>query len=108
MIVQTAVIVGNFTVGLAGVGALGLAASFSMFVDRVDQVIRMTIYPAVCAVKEQTEVLFETFVKSNRLALMWGMPFGVGLALFGPDLVEFVLGSQWEREAEPACCRHSA
>ena len=32
-------------------------------------------------------------MKSKRLALMWGMPFGVGLALFGPDLVEFVLGS---------------
>jgi O-antigen/teichoic acid export membrane protein len=95
-VVQAAVIVGNFAVGLAGVGALALAASFSLFVDRVDQVIRMTIYPAVVAVRDQTEVLFEAFIKSNRLALMWGMPFGVALALFGPDLVEFVLGSEWE------------
>ena len=27
---------------------------------------------------------------------MWGMPFGVGLALFAPDLIEFVYGAEWE------------
>lgn len=97
-IVQGAVLLGNYTVGLAGVGAIGLAASFSMFADRVDQVIRATIYPAVVAVRERTSVLFEVFVKSNRLALMWGLPFGIGMALFAPDLVEFVLGASWEGE----------
>jgi O-antigen/teichoic acid export membrane protein len=96
VVVQGAVLVGNWTVGLAGVGAIGLAGSFSMFADRVDQVIRVTIYPAVCAVQERTATLFEVFVKSNRLALMWGLPFGVGLALFGPDLVDHVLGEKWQ------------
>jgi O-antigen/teichoic acid export membrane protein len=99
VVVQGAVLVGNWTVGLAGVGAIGLAASFSMFADRVDQIVRTTIYPAVAAVRDRTELLFETFVKSNRLALMWGIPFGAGLALFAPDLVEFVLGAKWS-EAE--------
>ena len=41
----------------------------------------------MCAVADRTELLFETFVKSNRLALMWAMPSGLGLALFAPDLV---------------------
>jgi O-antigen/teichoic acid export membrane protein len=95
VVVQGAVLVGNWTVGLAGVGAIGLAGSFSMFADRVDQIVRTTIYPAVCAVRDRTELLFEAFVKSNRLALMWGIPFGAGLALFAPDLVEFVLGEKW-------------
>ena len=27
---------------------------------------------------------------------MWGMPFGVGLALFAPDLIEFGYGEEWE------------
>jgi O-antigen/teichoic acid export membrane protein len=36
------------------------------------------------------------FLTSNRLALMWGMPFGVGLALFASDLVHFVIGDEWE------------
>jgi O-antigen/teichoic acid export membrane protein len=27
---------------------------------------------------------------------MWGMPFGIALTLFAPDLVEFVLGQRWE------------
>jgi len=34
-------------------------------------------------------------VKSNRLALMWGLPFGVGLALFASDLVRFGIGERW-------------
>ena len=34
-------------------------------------------------------------MKSNRLALMWGVPFGVGLTLFAADLVEFGIGEEW-------------
>src|SRR4051794_10819963 len=96
VVVQGAILVGNYTVGLAGLGALALASSFSAFIDRVDGIVRITIYPAVCAVKGRIDVLYEAFVKSNRLALMWALPFGVGLALFAPDLVDFVLGSRWE------------
>jgi len=59
----------------------------SQLTDRLDAIITQTLYPAVCAVADRTELLFETFVKSNRLALMWAMPFGLGLALFAPDLV---------------------
>ena len=96
LVVQGTMFVSNYAVGLAGVGAIALAGSLIVFAQRVDGIISRTIYPAVCAVKDRTDVLFETFVKSNRLALMWGLPFGVGLALFAPDLVEFVLGERWE------------
>lgn len=96
LVVQGTMFVSNYSVGLAGVGAIALAGSLIVFAQRVDGIISRTIYPAVCAVKDRTDVLFETFVKSNRLALMWGLPFGVGLALFAPDLVEFVLGERWE------------
>lgn len=94
--VQAAVIVGEEAVGLAGVGAIGLAATVSRFAERVDQIVMQTLYPAICAVRDKTDVLFESFVKSNRMALMWGMPFGLGLALFADDLVTFVLGEKWE------------
>jgi O-antigen/teichoic acid export membrane protein len=95
IIVQGAIIVGNYTVGLAGLGAVALAGNLSVFADKVDTIIRRTIYPAVCAVKNRTAVLFEVFVKSNRMALIWALPFGVGLALFAPDLVTYVLGDRW-------------
>jgi len=39
-------------------------------------------------------------VKSNRLALMWGFPFGVAVALFADDLVRLGLGEKWS-EAIP-------
>ena len=45
--------------------------------------------------QNRLDLLRESFVKTNRLALMWAMPFGVGLALFSSDLVVFVLGDKW-------------
>lgn len=96
VMVQVAVIVGESAVGLAGVGAIGLAATISRFAERVDHIVTQTLYPAICAVRDDLDLLFESFVKSNRLALMWGMPFGLGLALFAPDLVEHVFGEKWE------------
>jgi teichuronic acid exporter len=94
--VQAAMIVGNYTVGLAGIGAIGLAGTIAAFGDRVDTIVRQTIYPAVCAVRERRDLLLETFVKSNRLGVLFGLTFGIGLALFAPDLVKYVLGERWE------------
>ena len=99
VLMQASILVGELAVGLAGVGAIALASSISQLTDRLDAIITQTLYPAVCAVADRTELLFESFVKSNRLALMWAMPFGLGLALFAPDLVRLVLGERWERAA---------
>ena len=85
--VQGAVIVGNATLRARRAGGDGIAQGFAFFADRVDQVIRQTVYPAICAVADRRDLLFETFVKTNQLAVMWGVPFGIGLALFAarPD-----------------------
>ena len=94
-VVQGSLIVANHVVGLAGVGAIGLATTYAVFADRVDAIVSQTIYPAVCAVAERRRLLAEVFVKTNRVALMWAMPFGVALALFADDLVSFALGERW-------------
>lgn len=96
VIIQASVVVGEAELGLAGVGAIVLASAISQYADRVDAIVTETLYPAICAVQDRTDLLFESFVKSNRLALMWGVPFGVGLALFAPDVVEFGIGDKWE------------
>jgi PST family polysaccharide transporter len=92
---QGLLIVGQAELGLAGIGIITLASTISQYSDRADQAITQTIYPTICAVKDRTELLYEAFVKSNRLALMWGAPFGLGLALFAEDLVQFGIGEQW-------------
>ena len=96
---QGAILIGNSVVGLAGVGAITLAATISQFAQRVDLIVTGTLYPAICAVRDRIELLAESFVKSNRLALMWGMPFGLGVALFAPDLITYGIGERW-RSAE--------
>jgi len=95
LVAQLSVFFGELRLGLAGAGAIGLAATFSAYTDRIDTVITDALYPAVCRVRDRADLLFEAFTKSNRLALMWGFPFGVGLCLFASDLVEFGIGEQW-------------
>jgi O-antigen/teichoic acid export membrane protein len=93
--IQGTLLVANRAVGLAGVGAIALAGSVATFADRVDGIVSSAIYPAICRVADRTKLLHEAFVKSNRLILMWAIPFGVGLALFAGDLIEFVFGERW-------------
>jgi O-antigen/teichoic acid export membrane protein len=100
LIPQLAMIVGSRAIGLAGVGAIALAALVVNYTDRVDQIVTSTLYPAICRVKDRTDLLYEAFVKSNRLALMWGVPFGAGVALFADDLVAYGIGEEW-RDAVP-------
>ena len=95
VIAQLSLLLSEAELGLAGAGAVTLAASLSAYAEKVDAIVTGTLYPAICAVRDRTELLFESFVKSNRLALMWGLPFGVGLALFAPDLVRFGIGEEW-------------
>lgn len=81
--------------GLVAAGWITLAVALTRYVDRADQIVTATIYPAICAVRERREVMTEMFVKSNRVTAMWALPFGAALALFAPDLVRWVLGEKW-------------
>jgi O-antigen/teichoic acid export membrane protein len=92
---QALYLAGTRIVGLAGVGAIALAATVAQFTDRLDTVLTQTLYPVICSVRDRTDLLAESFVKSNRLTLMWGLPFGVAVTLFASDLVAYVIGEQW-------------
>jgi O-antigen/teichoic acid export membrane protein len=99
VVIQGTMLVANRSVGLAGLGVIGLGASITGFADTVDGVISQALYPAVCAVADSRDKLHEAFVKSNRLALVWAVPFGVGLALFAGDLIRFGFGERWHSAA---------
>lgn len=95
LVAQGTTIAASRGLGLAAVGAIALATTIGQFVDRVDTMVSATLYPAVCAVAGRAELLRETFVKANRLALMWGVPFGAGVALFAGDAVHHGIGARW-------------
>ena len=95
VVAQGSLLVGNAVLGLGAVGVITLASAITGYVDQADDIITTTLYPAICAVRDRTDLLFESFVKSNRLTLMWGVPFGLSLTLFAPDLVRFGLGHKW-------------
>jgi O-antigen/teichoic acid export membrane protein len=82
-------------VGTAAVGAITLAGTISLYANRVDTIVTQALYPAIARVKDKPHLMFEAFTKSNRLALMWGVPCGVGVALFADDIVHYVLGDKW-------------
>jgi PST family polysaccharide transporter len=99
IVVQGSLLAANSSAGLAGIGAIGLAVGIAAFADRVDAIVSNTLYPAVCAITDKKDLMYEVFVKSNRVALIWGLPFGVGLALFADDLVRLLFGAQWADSA---------
>jgi len=93
----SAVIAAKIDLGVAAVGVITLAANVTSFTERVDELVTGSLYPAICAVKDQTALLYESLIKSNRLALTWAVPFGVGLTLFCADLVHFGIGERWHQ-----------
>lgn len=95
VLAQTPVVVAEKTIGLAAVGAMTLGTSIAVFAHRLDGMITDALYPAICSVKDRTDLLFEAFSKSNRLALLWAMPCGAGVALFASDFVTLVIGEKW-------------
>jgi O-antigen/teichoic acid export membrane protein len=78
--------------GLVAAGYITLAWTLTRYADRADQIVATTIYPAIVVVADRLPTLEEIFVKSNRLTLMWTLPFCAGFILFAPDLVQFILG----------------
>jgi O-antigen/teichoic acid export membrane protein len=95
LVAQGQIAVFGLDQGLAAAGWITLAATLTRYADRADQILATTIYPAIVRVRDRPAVLEELFEKANRLTLMWAFPFGAGLALFGPDLIVFVLGDDW-------------
>jgi O-antigen/teichoic acid export membrane protein len=83
------------SLGSSAIGAITLASQVTQYTRRVDEIVTQAMYPAICVVKDQRELLFESFSKSNRMALLWGFPAGVGVALFAPAGVPLVLGDDW-------------
>lgn len=81
--------------GLVWVGYLTLAVTVTRYVDRADQIVTATLYPAIAAIQGRTATLEELFEKSNRATLLWALPYTAALVLFAGDLVAFVVGEQW-------------
>jgi O-antigen/teichoic acid export membrane protein len=82
--------------GLAAVGFVTLAVTFARYIDRADQIVTVTIYPAICAIRGRRAALAELFVRSNRATLLWTLPAAAGIVLFSPALVDHVLGDAWD------------
>ena len=93
---QVPMTIASQSLGAAAVGAITIAWQISQYTRRVDDIVTHALYPAMCAAKDRRDLLFEAFTKSNRMAILWGLPVGVAAALFAPEAVPLVLGPGWE------------
>jgi O-antigen/teichoic acid export membrane protein len=96
VVAQVPILVAQRVDGVTAVAAVTLAGTIAVYASHMDDVVTNTIYPAICAAKDRADLLFESFTKSNRMALLWGMPVGIGIVLFTPDLVHYVIGDKWQ------------
>ena len=95
LLIQVPVIVAARVQGIEAVAGIALATTIWQFTQKVDLFVTQSLYPAICAVKDRRDLLFEAFWKSNRLALLWAAPLGAAVALFAGDLVHLVIGEKW-------------
>ena len=95
LLVQVPMTVAARVLGVSAVAAITFAGTIARFTTKVDGLITDTLYPAICAVKDRPDLLFESFWKSNRLALLWATPLGAATALFAGDFVHYVIGEKW-------------
>lgn len=93
---QVPVTIASRTIGAAAIGAITLTFQITGYTRRLDDVVTHALYPAICAVKDRRDLLFESFSKSNRLAVLWGLPVGIGASLFAGELVHVILGKRWD------------
>ena len=99
IVIQGTLIAGEEVLGLAAIGAIGLAGALARFSTGIEQLINRTLYAPICAAQDRLGVLREVFEKSNRIGLMWAIPFGLGLIVFAADIID-AIGEEW-RLAEP-------
>jgi O-antigen/teichoic acid export membrane protein len=95
VLAQGPILIFKLHAGLAAAGYITLAITLTRYIDRADQIVTATMYPAICAIQGQTRALEEMYEKSNRATLLWVAPYAAGLVLFAPDLVHFILGPSW-------------
>jgi PST family polysaccharide transporter len=95
LVIQVPTTVTSQVLGVTAVAGIALSTNILQFTQRVDSVVTQTLYPAICAVKDRKDLLFESFWKSNRLALLWAAPLGTAAALFAGDFVHYVIGEKW-------------
>ncbi len=96
LVLQGQVFAFDLDAGLAAAGYITLAATLTRYADRADQIVATTIYPAICALQDRPATQRELFDKSSRVTMLWALPFCAALVLFAPDLVDGVLGDEWE------------
>lgn len=95
VLIQVPVTVSSHVYGVSAVAAIALVTNLSRFTRKVDDLVTQTLYPAVCAVRDREDLLYESFWKSNRIALLWAVPLGAATALFAADFVRYVIGEKW-------------
>jgi PST family polysaccharide transporter len=57
LLIQVPVTVSSRTLGVTAIAGIALASQIAMFTNRVDNVVTTTLYPAICAVKDRTDLL---------------------------------------------------
>jgi O-antigen/teichoic acid export membrane protein len=96
VVLQGQVLALDLDEGLRAVGFITLAATFTRYVDRADQIVTATIYPAICAIRGRSAALAVLFVRSNRATLLWTLPAAAAIVLFSQALVDHVIGRAWD------------
>ncbi len=95
LVQQGSVLVLSAFLALDDVGRYKASEQMANFVYYVDTVLAQTMFPVFCRLRDSDTRLVSAFSKTSRISMFWIAAASLGLALFAPDIVRFILTERW-------------
>src|SRR5690242_18805155 len=80
---------------LDDVGRFKSSEQIAIPIYYVETVLAQTMFPVFCRMRESDALLRSAFTKASRISMVWTVPAALGLTIFAPDIVRYVLTERW-------------
>lgn len=95
LVQQGSVLVLSAYLALDDVGRFKASEQVAYFIFYVETVLAQTMFPVFCRLKDSDGMLRSAFTKASRISMFWISASALGLTLFAPDIVRYVLTERW-------------
>src|SRR5262249_52016301 len=80
---------------LDDVGRFKSSEQIATIVYYVETVLAQTLFPVFCRMRDSDIFLRSAFTKASRVSMLWIAAGSLGLILFAPEIVRYVLTERW-------------
>lgn len=95
LVQQGSILVLSGFLTIEDVGRYKASEQVANIIYYVETVLAQTMFPVFCRLRDSDHLLRAAFSKASRISMFWIAAASVGVALFAPDVVRYVLTERW-------------